>query len=159
MTDRGALRRRLPWLALALLVVGASVWAAWPESGPRTVREHALDLASELRCPDCEGLSVADSATTSGRSIRADLRRRIEAGESDAAIRQVYIERYGDSILLKPEGSGIGILVWGLPVTAIVLGAGGLAFAFARWRREPAMHATVADEALVESTRRAPRGG
>lgn len=150
-------RRFLPWLVLGSLVIGVLVWAAWPASGPLTVREQSLELAAELRCPDCEGLSVADSATTSGRAIRADLRRRIAAGETDAAIRQVYVDRYGDSILLKPEGGGLGVLVWGLPIAVLVLGAGALAFAFARWRRAPQLHATDADEALVRSTRRASR--
>lgn len=158
MSGGNALRGLGPWLALGVVVVAALVWAAWPASEPPTVRAHAVELAAELRCPDCEGLSVADSATTSGRAIRADLRRRIARGQSDAAIRQVYIDRYGDSILLKPEGGGLGILVWGLPLTAIVLGAGGLAIAFARWRKAPKMHATDADEALVESSRRDHRG-
>lgn len=157
MNARAAGRRFLPWLVLGSLVLGVLVWAAWPASAPVTVREHAQELAGELRCPDCEGLSVADSATTSGRAIRADLRRRIAAGETDAAIRQVYVDRYGDSILLKPEGGGIGVLVWGLPIAALILGAGALAFVFVRWRRAPRLHATEADEALVRSTRRDSR--
>jgi cytochrome c-type biogenesis protein CcmH len=150
-------RRRLSWLALAVVTIGVVTWAAWPSAGEPSVRERARALASELKCPDCEGLSVADSSTSSGRAIRADLRRRIAAGQSDARIRQVYVDRYGESILLKPERSGLGVLVWGLPVVALVLGAGGLALAFARWRRAPHLHASDADEQLVRDTRRASR--
>lgn len=152
-------RRSFAWGGLAVLVVGMLVWASWPSSGPASVRERATQLASELRCPDCEGLSVADSSTTSGRAIRADLRRRMAAGQSDEAIRQVYVDRYGDAILLKPEGGGLGILVWGLPAAALVLGVGGLALAFSRWRRQPRMHATPADVALVQTVREEPRDG
>lgn len=159
MSRVAGLRRFGPWLALGVLVATALAWAVWPASHPPTTREHSLALAAELKCPDCEGLSVADSATTSGRAIRADLRRRIAAGQSDAEIRQVYVDRYGDSILLKPESGGIGIVVWGLPITALVLGAGGLTFAFARWKRAPKMRATDADEALVRSTRRGSSRG
>jgi cytochrome c-type biogenesis protein CcmH len=149
--------RSAPWIALAVLVVGAIVWAAWPDGGDPTIRERARDLATELRCPDCEGLSVADSSTSSARAIRADLRRRIEAGESDEKIRQAYVDRFGESILLNPEGEGLGVLVWGLPVLVLVLGAGGLFLALRRWRGEPAMHATAADESLVDDARRAGR--
>lgn len=141
------------WIGAGLLVVGALVWAAWPSSGPQTASQRAHELATELRCPDCEALSVADSSTSSARAIRADLARRTAAGQSDAQIRQVYIDRYGDSILLKPSGSGLGLLVWGLPVVALAVGAAGLALAFSRWRRAPRLRASTEDEALVQQTR------
>jgi cytochrome c-type biogenesis protein CcmH len=140
--------RFAPWALVGAVVVVALVWAAWPE-GERSARERAHDLATELRCPDCEGLSVADSSTSSAQAIRADLRRRVRQGESDDDIRQEYIDRFGESILLNPEGDGLGIVVWGLPVLVLVLGAGGLVLALRRWRREPPMHATSADEDLV----------
>ena len=140
--------KNAPWWLLSVVVAVALAWAAWPE-GETSARERAHELASELRCPDCEGLSVADSSTASARAIRADLRRRIRDGQDDADIRQEYVDRFGESILLNPEGEGIGVLVWGLPVLVLVLGAGGLVLALRRWRREPAMHATSADEELV----------
>ena len=155
MSGDGRLARAAPWwpwAALGVVVVVALVWVAWPGHEP-TVRERAHDLATELRCPDCEGLSVADSSTSSARAIRADLRRRVAAGESDDDIRQEYVDRFGESILLNPEGGGLGLLVWGLPVLVLVVGAGGLVLALRRWRREPAMHATPADEQLVERAR------
>jgi cytochrome c-type biogenesis protein CcmH len=140
------------WVLLAVVVAVALVWAAWPEGG-RSARERARDLAAELRCPDCEGLSVADSSTSSAHAIRADLLRRFRDGESDDDIRQEYVDRFGESILLNPEGGGLGVLVWGLPVLVLVVGAGGLALALRRWRREPAMRATRADEELVARAR------
>jgi cytochrome c-type biogenesis protein CcmH len=147
-------KRFLPWVALGLIVIVVLAWAAWPDGGATTPRDQARDLATELRCPDCEGLSVADSSTSSARAIRGDLRRRFEAGESTEQVREAYVERYGESILLKPEGDGLGVLVWGLPAVVLILGGGGLAFAFARWRREPHLHATAADTALVDEMRR-----
>jgi cytochrome c-type biogenesis protein CcmH len=148
------MRRFLPWVVLGMLVLGVLGWAAWPGGGTSSPGEQARDLATELRCPDCEGLSVADSSTSSARAIRADLQRRFARGETVEVVRQAYIDRYGESILLKPEGAGLGVLVWGLPVVVLVLGAGGLTLAFARWRREPQLHATAADEALVDELRR-----
>lgn len=145
--------RTLPWLLLGVLVIGVLAWAVWPSGGSRSVSERARDLAAELRCPVCEALSVADSPDSTARAIRADLRRRVAAGQSDEQIRQAYVDRYGESILLEPQGSGLGVLVWGLPVAALVLGGGGLALALRRWRREPRLHATSADEALVAKTR------
>ena len=145
--------RSWSWLALGALVLGALVWAAWPSGGELTRAERAREVTSDLRCPDCEALSVAESSTPTARAIRADVRRRIEDGQSDDEIRQAYIERYGESILLDPEGSGLGVLIWGLPAVVLVLGAGGLALALRRWKSEPRLHATDADERLVARTR------
>jgi cytochrome c-type biogenesis protein CcmH len=141
------------WGGVAVIAVAALSWAAWPRSGPPTPTQRAHELATELRCPDCEALSVADSSTSSARAIRADLQRRTAAGQSDAAIRRVYVDRYGESILLKPESSGIGVLVWALPVVAFAVGAVGLGLVFVRWRREPRLRSTDADEVLVDRAR------
>jgi cytochrome c-type biogenesis protein CcmH len=139
-----------------VLAVVAIAIAAWPRGGDESLSEHTRRLASEIRCVDCQSLSVADSATGTARATRADIRARIERGESDAEIRQVYVERYGETVLLKPASDGIGVLVWALPIAALVLGAGGLVLALRRWGREPRLTATEADEALVAEERARP---
>jgi cytochrome c-type biogenesis protein CcmH/NrfF len=140
---------------LGAIVIGSLVWAAWPSGNAPTDRERTSEVASGLRCPDCEALSVAESSTPTARAIRRDLRQRIAAGESDEAIRAAYVERYGESIVLEPEGSGLGVLVWGLPIAVLIAGAAGLVLASRRWGREPRLHATDADEALVDKARHA----
>jgi cytochrome c-type biogenesis protein CcmH len=140
------------WVALAVLVVGVLAWALWP-SGSTSDAARAHHLAAELRCPDCESLSAAVSQTESARAIRTDIRHRIAEGESDAVIRQAYVDRYGDSILLKPSSGGLGLVVWGLPVAAVLIGGAALVLTFARWRRTEPLHATDADETLVQRAR------
>ena len=145
-------RRVLPWAALAAVLAVVLAVVLWP-SGEPSDAARARALAEEFRCPECQGLSAADSSAPTARAMRADIRDRIAAGQSDAEIRQAMVDRFGESILLKPEGGGLGLLVWGLPVAALVLGAGGLALALRRWRRQPTMHATDADEELVAQAR------
>ncbi|MEX0666196.1 MAG: cytochrome c-type biogenesis protein [Acidimicrobiia bacterium] len=145
--------RRGAWVLLGVLVAGAVVFAA-SQGGKVTPQARARDLAAEIQCPECDGVSVAQSLAPTSRAIRADLRRRIAAGESDDEIRQAYAERYGESILLRPESSGLGVLLWGLPIVLVIAGAATLVLASRRWRREPLLHATDADEALVDKARR-----
>jgi cytochrome c-type biogenesis protein CcmH len=145
-------RKAWPWVALAVVVVGVLAIVAWP-GGERSDRARAHDLAADLRCPECEGLSVADSNAPTSKAIRNDIEQRIADGQSDSEIRQAYVDRYGESILLSPESSGIGLLVWVLPVVALALGAAGIWFVLARARREPHLHATTADEELVDRER------
>jgi cytochrome c-type biogenesis protein CcmH len=146
-------RRWWPWALLAVLAIGAIGYAAWPRGGDESLAAHTRRLSGEIRCVDCQGLSVADSATSTARATRADIRARIARGESDADIRQVYVDRYGETVLLKPASDGIGILVWALPIAALLLGAGGLWLALRRWQRQPRLTATDADEELVADER------
>lgn len=142
----------MPWVALTIMIAGTLAFVAWPRGAPSDA-SRARRLAEEIRCPECQGLSAADSSSPTARAIRADIRDRVDAGQSDDEIRQAMVDRYGEGILLRPEGDGLGLLVWGLPVAAVVVGAGVLALALRRWRREPRLHATAADEHLVERTR------
>jgi cytochrome c-type biogenesis protein CcmH len=146
------MRRWWPWFALAVVVAVVFAVLLWP-SGDRSAAARAHDLATELRCPECQGLSVADSNAPTSKAIRADIKRRIAAGESDGQIRQVYVDDYGEDILLSPQSSGIGLIVWVLPFLGLALGAAGIWFALARARREPRLRATSADEALVDRER------
>jgi cytochrome c-type biogenesis protein CcmH len=146
-------RRALAWIALAGVVVVTLAIVAWPRGAMESDASRVRNLSSELRCPDCEGQSIEQSSTETARAARADIRRRVAAGESDAEIRQAYIDKFGESILLKPEGGGLGILVWGLPAAAVVLGGGGLVLALRRWRREPHLRPTDADRQLVQRAR------
>jgi cytochrome c-type biogenesis protein CcmH len=146
-------RRWLPWIVVGVLVVGALGYAAWPRGADPSLTAHTRRIASELRCVDCESLSVADSATSTARATRTDIKARIQHGESDAEIRQVYIDRYGESVLLKPSSDGIGVLVWALPIAALLLGGGGIVVALRRWSRQPRLVASAADEELVAKER------
>jgi cytochrome c-type biogenesis protein CcmH len=146
------IRRWGPWIALAVVVAIALAVVLWP-NGQQSAAARAHTLETELKCPECEGLSVADSQAPTSVAIRADIKRRIAKGQSDAVIRQAYVDDYGQSILLSPQSSGISLIVWVLPVLVLALGATGIVFALRRNRGEPRLHATGADESLVERTR------
>src|ERR1700748_3932612 len=105
------IRRWGPWIALGVVVVIALAVVLWPH-GDQPSAARAQDLETQLKWPECQGLSVADSQAPTSRAIRSDIKRRIAAGQSDEQIRQAYIGKYGDSMLLPPQGSGVGLRVW-----------------------------------------------
>ena len=143
------IRRWGPWIALGIVVAVAVAVVLWPSGSPSSAA-RAHDLEAELKCPECQGLSVADSQAPTSRAIRTDIQRRIARGQSDEQIRQAYVDRYGETILLTPQDSGVSLLVWILPVVVLAMGATGIIFALRRNRDEPRLHATAADERLVE---------
>ena len=142
--------RRLQWLALAVVVVAALAVGTVDRGGPPTEAERVRRVAEGVRCPTCRNLSAADSDAAAARAVRAEIRRRVRAGETDEAIRAFLVSRYGNDILLKPGGSGVAGLVWALPVAAVVVAAAGLAVALRRWRARPARDPSLEDRLLVE---------
>jgi len=146
------MRKWWAWIALGVVVVVALAIVVWPH-GEQSAAARAHNLETQLKCPECEGLSVADSNAPTSLAIRADIKKRIRQGQNDDVIRQAYVDRYGEQILLQPQGSGISLLVWVLPVVVLVVGAFGIGFVLARNRRAPMLHASEADEQLVERAR------
>jgi cytochrome c-type biogenesis protein CcmH len=146
-------RKVAPWIVLAVVVtVGIVVLVvrSRPDNSPSA---RARRLEHQLACPVCEGQSIADSNAPQSRAIRDDIPRRIAAGQSDAEIRAYYVSRYTERILETPSNSGLGIVAWGLPALAIILGSASIVIAVRRWSRTPRLAATDADEDIVRRAR------
>jgi cytochrome c-type biogenesis protein CcmH len=142
--------RPIAWLAMAAVLAVALAVGVADDGGPHTPEERARSLAETVACPACDGQSVAESDAAASRGIRTLIAERIEQGASDDAIRDELVATWGESILLTPDSSGVGGLVWVLPVVALVLALTGVGYVFWRWRGMAAVHASDADRALVD---------
>ena len=120
-------KRILPVAALVSVVVAALVIGGAGRGDERRSAEARTEaIADDLRCPVCQGLSVADSHSDTAKAMYEDIRRRVDAGESDEQIKAYFVSRYSEWVLLEPETSGVGALVWVMPVAALLLALGGL---------------------------------
>ncbi|MBV8986283.1 MAG: cytochrome c-type biogenesis protein CcmH [Acidimicrobiia bacterium] len=144
------MKSRWAWFGLGLVLVVALAIGAQGRSRPMTQAQRVHHIASEIRCPTCRNQSAAESDAAAAKAGRDEIDRRVKAGQSDGEIVGFMVSRYGSDILLKPEGSGVASLVWILPVVAVVVAVGALAFAFARWRARPGVSVSEEDRALVE---------
>jgi cytochrome c-type biogenesis protein CcmH len=141
------LRAWLPWIGVAVVVVVALLIGTVGQSEP-TPEERAQSLASTIRCPSCASQSVAGSETPSSKAVRTLIVERIEEGDTDEEIRDFVASRYGREVLLDPSGTGVGAIVWGLPVVLVIVAIAGLVVRFRQYGG-PTRHASAADEALV----------
>ena len=138
-----------PWAAMAVIVVVALVVGALSTTTEPTNADRLNTISRSIKCPECSGESVAESNASVSQEMRADIAKRIQAGQTDAQIRQAYADQYGDYILLNPPATGVTSLVWILPVVVLALALAGLVGVFRRWRSMGVVHATAADRALV----------
>ncbi|MGH7424414.1 MAG: cytochrome c-type biogenesis protein [Candidatus Methylomirabilales bacterium] len=122
--------------------------------GASSVEEDVRQISAELRCPVCQGLSVADSPSRMADQMRDLIRERLEAGESPEAVKSYFVERYGEWILLAPKREGFNLVVWVLPFVGLASGAAGLFVVLRRWKRYPGVAPAPVEPAYVEQVRR-----
>jgi cytochrome c-type biogenesis protein CcmH/NrfF len=146
-------RLALPIAAGGLVALVALIVVSGLRPGqPPTRAEVAGAIAAELRCPDCQSLSVADSHTPSAIEIRRQIDELLAGGASPDAVRQHFVDRYGEWILLAPRAP----LAWGLPFLAILVGLGILLIWLRPWLpgRD---RATVTEQATADAELRRVR--
>ncbi|HET9037667.1 MAG TPA: cytochrome c-type biogenesis protein CcmH [Myxococcaceae bacterium] len=119
-------------LGLVLATYAPQQAGSTPLDPEREARVQAL--GKQLRCPMCQGLSIADSNASAARAQMDKVRELVAAGRTDEQIRGYFTSRYGEWALLEPEASGMNLLVWFLPLL-LLLGGG---YAIARTMRRPA---------------------
>lgn len=105
---------------VAAVAVALAIAAAPREPTPD---QRATSIAAELRCPVCQGLSVADSPSDTAREMRALIDQRIREGRTDDDIRAEFRRAYGDWVLLSPPLIDPRGAVWLIPFAVIGLGA------------------------------------
>ena len=96
-----------------------------PLSNPLTGAEldrETEELASIMRCPVCQALSVADSPTTSALAMREEARDLLAQGYTREQVLQYFEASYGEFILLEPKKQGFNLVVWLAPIVAALLG-------------------------------------
>ena len=123
-------------LALLMAAAGATLWRA-NAPVPQSQQEVVTAIAKTLRCPTCQGLSVADSPSTIAVGMREIIAEQVAEGRRPDEIREFFVDRYGPWILLSPPADGLGFLVWTLPLGAVAVGALAAGYVARRRKRSP----------------------
>lgn len=124
-------------VACAMLLIGlfGTATAARADQPPdQTQRE--LRIERTLACPQCTDLPLDVCDQDICNDMRAIVHQRVAAGESDAAIRQYFVERYGTRVLLAPPKDSSGLIAWALPFLALLFGAALTTLYFRSARRK-----------------------
>jgi len=106
--------------------LGAANWdlVGQPDGPPISGTE--LDLITEevagiMRCPVCQGLSIADSPTALAIAMKAEVKEMLSKGYSESQVLDYFEQSYGEFIRLEPKARGFNLFVWLAPL-AVLLG-------------------------------------
>lgn len=101
-------------------------------------------VSALLRCPVCQGLSVADSPSTTAQNMRHQVRELLERGYDQQQILAYFERSYGEFVRLQPPLRGVNWLLWLAPALVLLGGA----FFLLRRRTPPAPEAPAPDPTL-----------
>jgi cytochrome c-type biogenesis protein CcmH len=96
------------------------------------------EIASQLRCPICQGLSVGDSPSELADEMRTLVREQLQQGKTSAEVLDYFAQRYGEWILLAPPKRGFNLVIWVLPFVLLPIGAAAVYVGARRWVRKSA---------------------
>ena len=145
-------------LVLALLVGTAPLAVtgaqAAPDSRPQAagavIDSAALDartreVAAELRCPVCQGESIQESPPELAQEMKSVVRAQLAAGKSPEEVKQYFVARYGEWILLRPTTTGFNAMLYVLPPILLIAGAVLVFLLARRWVRANTMPPATPD--------------
>ena len=110
-----------------------------------STRPAALDrveeIGSRIKCPVCQGESIANSPSPMAEDMMDLVSERVAAGVSDQEIIDELLGSYSGAVLLDPPIAGSTLVLWLAPLAALAAGVGVILW----WQRHPG-----SDPATVE---------
>jgi cytochrome c-type biogenesis protein CcmH len=108
------------------ILLASTAWAVEPSEMLKdpALEARARSLSRELRCVVCQNQSIDDSAAEVAHDMRVAVRERLSAGDSDRAVMDYMVARYGDYVLLEPPFKARTLVLWlGAPLLLLVAAA------------------------------------
>ena len=143
-------------LLLQLKVPDAAQFVGAPQGQPvgaARLEQRTLEVAALLRCPVCQGLSVADSPAAMAINMREQVRELLARGYSEEQILRYFERSYGEFVLLKPKFKGVNAIVWLLPALALFAGIAVLLFRRPKVPSETGNRPPATDDAYLARVR------
>src|SRR5216684_3166304 len=144
-------RRRSLFIALAVVAMLAAVWSYVLLQHPpqQTLDQRVQAVGAQLKCPICQGESVADSPSQLSQQMRGVIRQQLQSGKSEQEVIQYFRTSYGDQIVWSPPWQGFTLLAWLVPIGLLLAGIILLFFVLRDWRALAPASSTTADPELA----------
>ncbi len=106
------------WLCILSSVFAADMPVEF-DNEQKQARYHAL--LEEIRCLVCQNQSLADSSAGLAQDLRNEIYDMVQQDQSEQAIMQFLVDRYGDFVLYRPRLQSNTWLLWTGPFIALII--------------------------------------
>ena len=121
-------------ILLLLFFIGITIYAQ--ESTPLRITEDDVDeVASHMYCPVCENEPLDACYNTTCIQWKAEIRRRLEAGQSREEIMSFFVTTYGEHVVGVPQNPVLKILSYFAPILGVIIALGIAFITFQRWQK------------------------
>lgn len=79
------------------------------------------NLINEIRCPVCQGQSIAGSNSDLAIDLKTKVKELIDLGKTDKEIYTFMTERYGDFVIFKPPLNKATYFLWFAPFVFMLI--------------------------------------
>jgi cytochrome c-type biogenesis protein CcmH len=151
-------------MLFALQLPDAQQYVGNPKGAPLqgdVLFRRTNEVSALLRCPVCQGLSVADSPSEMAVNMKGEVRALLARGYTEEQILQYFERSYGQFVRLKPKFEGVNALVWVIPIVALLIGVGVVFMALKKLSAPTIQHppSTTPDDEYLSRVRDLVGGG
>ncbi|WP_443111772.1 heme lyase NrfEFG subunit NrfF [Aliivibrio sp. S3MY1] len=83
-------------------------------------QKRSIDLAKQLRCPQCQNQNLVESNSPIAKDLRLEVYQQIKAGKSDKDVVAFMTRRFGDFVLYEPPLNAKTYVLWLLPLLLLI---------------------------------------
>ncbi len=107
-------------LLMIVLPLRAEIVDTWQFKNAEN-QERAVNLAKQLRCPQCQNQNLVESTSPIARDLRLEVYRMVDEGKSNDEIVTFMTSRFGDFVLYKPRLNAQTALLWFSPFILLLI--------------------------------------
>ena len=121
-------------IAAFFVAIPTSMWLARPPSNVTQAERLGAEIG--CTCGTCPLRPIATCGCGFADTMLVRLDTEVTAGRTDDEIMAIFVADYGNSIRIKPKGTGFDLMVWAAPMVLLMVGAVTMGAVISNWRSQ-----------------------